>query len=260
MKKFALIVLTVVAVVLAGCQAQPKPDEIVMAATRGWNTDNISATQVDTALSYLSDDAMFKMVGFPPQIPAEFKGKEAIRAAYEGWLPLHPRLQVDVIKVEGNTVSAKTQYWSDPMRSMGVAPLVGADVYIVENGKIISETWTLDNESQTKFASAFVAAQAAPAASVSIGDFPTGSYTYQDWSWELKADGSYVSRDRQGGGEKGIFTVTGNQISLKGDYCGDITGIYAWAYDGTALTFSAVDDKCTDRLDTVVSAKWVKKP
>lgn len=145
----------------------PKLDELVMAAMGGWNSDEISLDQVDLTLSYFVDDAVFTMVGFPPQIPSEFKGKEAIRAAYESWIPIHPKLEVIIETVEGNKVFATTSYWSDPTRAMKIAPLVGKDVYIFEDGKIISETWTLIEESQTQFASAMATA-AAPTPSPEI--------------------------------------------------------------------------------------------
>ena len=138
----------------------PKLDELVMAAMEGWNSDEINPDQIDLTISYFADDAIFRMVGFPPTIPSEFKGKEAIRAAYESWMPLHPKLEVKIETVEGDTVTATTSYWSDPMRAMKVAPLVGADVYVFVDGKIASETWTLTEESQSKFASAMATAAA----------------------------------------------------------------------------------------------------
>lgn len=58
-------------------------------------------------------------------------------------LPLHPKLEVQIEAVEENTVTATTSYWSDPMRAMEIAPPVGTDVYIFEDGKIVSQTWTL---------------------------------------------------------------------------------------------------------------------
>jgi hypothetical protein len=139
---------------------QPKLDELVMAAMAGWNSDQISPDQVELTLSYFSDDAVFTMVGFPPQMPAEFRGKEAIRASYESWMPLHPKLVVKIEAVDGNVVTATTSYWSDPTRAMEIAPLVGEDVYIFKDGKIISETWTLTEESQTQFTSAMATATA----------------------------------------------------------------------------------------------------
>ena len=95
----------------------------------------------------------------------------------------------------------------------------------------------------------------------STGDFPIGTFTNSDqsWTWEFKTDGSYLAQGLQSR-ENGNFTVDGNQISISGDYCGEITGNYTWTYDGTALTFEMIDDKCTDRLGVVVTGNWVKKP
>ena len=138
----------------------PKLDELVMAAMAGWNSDQISPDQIELTLSYYADDAVFTIVGMPPQIPGEFIGREAIQAAFESWLPLHPRLEVKIESVGGDTVTATTSYWSDPTRAMKVAPLVGKDVYLFEDGKIVSETWTLNEESQSQFASAMATATA----------------------------------------------------------------------------------------------------
>lgn len=138
----------------------PEPDELVMAAMGGWDSDEINADQIELTIAHFADDAVFEMIGFPPDVPSQFIGKEAIRAAFESWLPLHPRLQVQIETVEDNTVTATTSYWSDPMREMKIAPLVGTDVYVFEGGKIVSETWTLTEETQRKLASGMATAAA----------------------------------------------------------------------------------------------------
>lgn len=261
MKTLVLLALTFLSVILVGCGAGgAKPDEIVTAATKGWNSDSISATQVDTTLSYFSDDAVFKMVGFPAQIPAEFTGKEAIRAAFESWMPLHPKLQVDVIKVEGNTVAAKTQYWSDTMRSMGVAPLVGTDVYIIKDSKIVSETWTLDNESQTKFASAFATAQVAGVYLITITKDDSATFPdieAGDYLLKLQPDLRWLVEDQHDPGwvaveVEGTYTVTADQIVFKttgGAASGLCTGLarsgtYGWSLGEDTLTLTTINDDC----------------
>ena len=94
-----------------------------------------------------------------------------------------------------------------------------------------------------------------------LGDFPIGNYrnSVVAWTWDFKADGSYSAGGLQAG-ENGIFTVTGDQISLQGDYCKDATGLYIWTYDGTALKFEAIHDECTDRAGVVVSGQWTPRP
>jgi hypothetical protein len=153
-----IFILTIILSLLVSCQSKPKPNEIVLAATQGWSSENVDETQIDAMLAYFADDAVFKMVGMPTGIPSTFSGKEAIREAYVGWLPLHPRLQVEIQNVDGETVTANTRYWSDMMTSLGVAPLEGTDVYIIKDGKIQSETWTLTTESSMKLLAAMTAA------------------------------------------------------------------------------------------------------
>ena len=88
--------------------------------------------------------------------------------------------------------------------------------------------------------------------------FPIGIFAKANWTWEFKADGSYVSHS-PGAGERGTYTATGNQIIVQGDYCGNMKGTYTWAYDGKALSFKALDDRCTGRRNVVVPGQWLKK-
>lgn len=59
--------------------------------------------------------------------------------------------------MEGDTVTARTKTWSDPTREMGVAPLVATEVYIVQDGKITSLTYTPTEESVAKLQAAMAA-------------------------------------------------------------------------------------------------------
>ena len=92
-----------------------------------------------------------------------------------------------------------------------------------------------------------------------LGDFPVGNFTNQGWGWEFKPDGSYTLQG-QYANESGTLTVTGNQITIHGNACGDIIGTYNWTYDGMTLTFEGVNDECVDRAGTVVNGKWIKRP
>ncbi len=155
-----LLVLALVAA--TGCQSKVKPEAVVQAFAQPWTTGDVDASKLDAIIANFADQAVFKMVGMPPGQPDTFEGKAAIRAAYESWMPLHPKLQVDILKVEGDTVTAKTLYWSDMMSALGVAPLEGTDVYIVKDGKIQSEVWTLTDESRNKLMAAVAAVAPAP--------------------------------------------------------------------------------------------------
>jgi hypothetical protein len=61
------------------------------------------------------------------------------------------------------------------------------------------------------------------------------------------------------------YTVTGDQIVFKDsseDTCGPAAqeGAYTWAYDGKALTFKVLHDRCVGRQVTAQAGPWVKRP
>lgn len=90
--------------------------------------------------------------------------------------------------------------------------------------------------------------------------FPTGTFTGPGiWTTEYNADGSYVARNPDAM-ERGTYTVTGEQIVLKGDYCGEVEGTYTWTFDGEVLSFTAVDDQCVDRRILVEGGTWLRQP
>lgn len=71
----------------------------------------------------------------------------------------------------------------------------------------------------------------------------TLAYTFHD-------DGTYKITGNGFAMGSGKATVTGNQISLKGSFLDGTCpeeGKYNWSFDGTQLTFTAVDDPCADR-------------
>ncbi len=226
--------------------------QIVTAAMQGWDRESIDASQIDTTLAYFADEATFKIIGFPPEIPADFSGKAAIRKAFESWMPGHPRLQVKIEKTEGDQVIATTSYSSDPTRGMGVAPLVGMDVYLIKNGKIVQETWTLTDESRQAFAAAMARAAAPtpkPTVATTAQGFPVGSFRIvPSLVWiDFHADGTlYVPAVGDRGAINGKVTVTGDQVTWEDDYCSS-PGIYKWKFDGTTLSLQLVSDNCDPR-------------
>jgi hypothetical protein len=91
--------------------------------------------------------------------------------------------------------------------------------------------------------------------------FPVhGTFTKVGYTWEFKADGTYHTTSKYVNSD-GVYTLTGDQIAIQEDYvpCKDIVGSYTWTYDGEALSFAVVDDKCRDRVG-VVRGKWRTKP
>jgi hypothetical protein len=101
----------------------------------------------------------------------------------------------------------------------------------------------------------------APTATTEALPFPVdGTFTKVGYTWEFKADGTYHTTSKYVDSD-GVYTLTGDQIAIQEDYvpCKDIVGTYTWTYDGEALSFAVVDDKCRDRLG-VVRGKWRPKP
>ena len=98
------------------------------------------------------------------------------------------------------------------------------------------------------------------APTVAVDVFPTGTFTKADWILELGLDGTYSARDSGESSEQGDYNVTGNQITLMGNACPDVTGTYIWGYNGAALSFKAVSDDCVVRKNVVESNIWIKNP
>ena len=96
----------------------------------------------------------------------------------------------------------------------------------------------------------------------STPSFPIGVFTKGPWIWEFRADGDYNLKNS--GADlvvDGSYTVTGDEITFQDDYfpCKDIVATYTWVYDGTALSFTVLDDICAERKNSSYG-NWVIKP
>jgi hypothetical protein len=60
--------------------------------------------------------------------------------------------------------------------------------------------------------------------------------------------------------QSGSAIAIGQRITFKNWGCGDAEGIYTWSYDGTALKFEVVEDRCGARTGSIASNIWMKKP
>lgn len=61
------------------------------------------------------------------------------------------RIEVEVLKAEGDRVQTRTRTWQNITRLMGMTPLVGIEDYVVEDGRITSLTWTATDEALERF-------------------------------------------------------------------------------------------------------------
>jgi hypothetical protein len=107
-----------------------------------------------------------------------YSGREEIRGhleelrADEGFA-----MEVTVLSVEGNTVTAESRVWDSDTRALGVAPLVATEVCVVEDGKIKSMTWTMSDESLAALGAALAALP------------ETGGETFPAYAWVLALGG-----------------------------------------------------------------------
>jgi len=146
--KTRLIAITTLVLVLALPAAlyaqETDPASVVKAAS-----ELLSAGDLEGFLALWADDGTFQLEGLPSG-PETYKGKEQLRSEFEDEIANHIEIQVEVLKVEGNTVTTRTTTWHDFTRQIGVAPLEATEVYVVKNGQIASATWTLSPESLAK--------------------------------------------------------------------------------------------------------------
>lgn len=82
--------------------------------------------------------------------------------------------------------------------------------------------------------------------------FPLGTFTKDEedplggHTNIFQADGSYIYQGH-GRGATGTYSVTGDQIVFKDNYCGSVLGRYTWSFDGSVLSFRMLDDTCAAR-------------
>lgn len=145
--KTCLVAIMMLAVILALPLAlyaqEPDPAAVVTAAYEAWN-----AGDVDAYVAFVADDAVVDIPGF-----GTYTGLEEIRAWMEGLLPLNPQMEFEILQVEGDTVTLRSSYTDDDFRALGVV-LEADEVIVVEDGKIVSETWIVTEESMAELQAA----------------------------------------------------------------------------------------------------------
>ena len=108
------------------------------------------AGDLEGALAYYADDAIYRI----EFMDETYTGADEILAWWEGLQEQHFDIEVEVVDVDGNKVTTHTKTWIDFTREMGIAPLEATEVYVVEDGKITSGTWTPTEETVAKLQAA----------------------------------------------------------------------------------------------------------
>jgi hypothetical protein len=111
----------------------------------------INAGDIAGIMSYYADDAVFNIVPF-----ATHTGKEEIRAYFEGAIALNATLEHEILGVEGNTITLRSWYTDDDLRGLGLK-LEGLEEVTIQDGKIVTETWTATDEALAAFQAAMAA-------------------------------------------------------------------------------------------------------
>src|SRR5512141_2983810 len=81
----------------------------------------LNAGDVERTLAYWADDAKVKLLGVPAGL---YRGREELRGWFKKLVAQHVQIRVKIIKVRGDMVTTRTEFWSDLTRELGVAPLV----------------------------------------------------------------------------------------------------------------------------------------
>jgi hypothetical protein len=135
--------LALVLVLPAALYAQAMtPEEVVMAMIEAEKAGDLEAQ-----IALFADDAVYSILPPSPDMPAPIVGKDAIRARRSGLEDLNAESTTEITGVEGNTVTTLSRFVDDELRSLGLEYIEGVEVYVIEDGKITSYTWTMTDES-----------------------------------------------------------------------------------------------------------------
>jgi hypothetical protein len=126
---------------------QVTPTASLPAATVMGMVERMNAGDLEGALAYWADDAVVYFYGLPPTGTEIYRGKEQIHSVFEENVSSHLQWEVDIRSIVGDEVNARAKTWHDFTRQLGVAPLEATEVYLINDGKIVTYAWTVTEES-----------------------------------------------------------------------------------------------------------------
>jgi hypothetical protein len=100
---------------------------------------------------------------------------------------------------------------------------------------------------------------------VAPGAFPTGVYKgifVNSRLLTFQPNGKLIE-EREGASGVECYLVTGQHLLIFGVDCNDTAthyGDYIWAFDGTRLRLSLVQDHCNGRASNLGTGDWIKQP
>lgn len=115
---------------------------VVMARAGAFN-----AGDVEAAVAFFADDAVYNIIPAPPGVPGTYTGQDEIRGRITDIVALNAAIELELRQVEGDKVTTLTKYSDDGLRGLGLAFIEGIEEYTVQDGKITAYTWTTTEES-----------------------------------------------------------------------------------------------------------------
>jgi hypothetical protein len=139
--KSKIVMISLIVVLLSAC-TNSAPETLVQELGAALN-----AGDVDAAMALMADNAVFT-VDFAGNLEL-YNGSDEIRTLYSGLVAGNFRIETTPESIEGNTVTTLTKTWGDGVPGDG--PNTAVEVYVVEDGKIASITWTPTDETIAKY-------------------------------------------------------------------------------------------------------------
>ncbi len=136
---FALGLSCAVILAIAASDAKESdPVAVVNAAIKAFNDHD-----ADKAASYFSDDFVLTLrPEYPGLTDQTHSGRQYTRKWITDLIDDNFRIKIAVVKVDGNKVQTQTTTWLNMTERLAIAPVMGIEDYVVENGKITRLTWS----------------------------------------------------------------------------------------------------------------------
>lgn len=185
--RITLLFLLALTLVLPGCAspatqppptpspvptATPPPAENPLARLVLSMADSLNAGDLEASLDYFADDSMIYFVGLPPTGMEIYQGKEGLRPVWEDSVNNHFIMDLDIVSVVGDVVTANSKTWHDFTRQLGVAPNEFVDVYQVKDNKIAAYSSTITSQALARLMPALAKVMPSQPASPPSTDVP----------------------------------------------------------------------------------------
>lgn len=128
---------------------EPGPGEVMHSLY-----DALNAKDLDSAMTYVADDAVLVLLPPPPGDTGVYVGKEAMRQWWETFTGRNGIVEFTSMDEHGNRVAWTTETTEDVFDMLGVSPIRFEGVGIVENGLLQSHIWKMTDESLARMAAA----------------------------------------------------------------------------------------------------------